>query len=51
MLLATQIGRELGMRDATFELLAYPRGGRSTGRMLVMKPRFAAALEKAGWLH
>jgi hypothetical protein len=53
-MLANQIGRELGVRDASLKLLcdfAYPQGGRSTGRMLVMKPRFAAALEKAGWLH
>ena len=53
-MLANQIGQELGMRDATLELLCdvdYPQGGRGTGRRLVMKPRFAAALEKAGWLH
>jgi hypothetical protein len=51
-MLANQIGRELGMRDATLELLCdfdY-QGGRAAGRLLVMKPRFAAALEKAGWL-
>jgi hypothetical protein len=53
-MLANQIGRELGMRDATLELLCdfdHLQSGRGAGRLLVMKPRFAAALEKAGWLH
>jgi hypothetical protein len=52
-MLANQIGRELGIRDANLDLLcdfAYPERGRSTSLLLVMKPRFAAALEKAGWL-
>jgi hypothetical protein len=53
-MLANQIGRELGARDAGLELLCdftYSQGGRTAGTVLVMKPRFAAALEKAGWLR
>jgi hypothetical protein len=53
-MLANRIGQELGVRDANLELLCdfvYQRDGRTPGTVLVMKPRFAAALEKAGWLH
>ena len=53
-MLANRIGRELGRRDASLELLCdfvQPEGGRTPDLVLVMKPRFAAALEQAGWLH
>jgi hypothetical protein len=53
-MLANRIGRELGRRDANLELLCdfvQAEGGRNTDLVLVMKPRFAAALERAGWLH
>ena len=53
-MLANEIGRELGGRGAKLELLCdftYAHGGRNAGTALVMKPRFAAAREKAGWLR
>jgi hypothetical protein len=52
-MLANRIGQELGMRDANLTLLCdfiAPQGVTNRGWVLVMKPRFAAALDKAGWV-
>jgi hypothetical protein len=50
---SAHIGQELGRPDARLSLLVdfiAPQGVTNREWVLVMKPRFAAALAKAGWV-
>ena len=52
-LLASRSGTAMGWYDATLSLLVdfiQPRGVRNHEWVLVMKPKFAAALKRAGWV-
>ena len=52
-MLANRIGQELGIPDARLSLLVdfiAPQGVTNREWVLVMKPRFAAALERSGWI-